>query len=161
MRKITECKFFVMKDNSGFSVYHFWDSKNEDTLCGSLKKRKSGIKNIEKWTVSDFPTGSSVCAFCRDANQYHKIIFPEVVNSHFLMNFGKHKGKRIEDVDDGYLYWIIGNCYFTEAVDAAKRELSFRGIKPLAIKPKDKKRWKIITFFRSLISKSSKVEATE
>ncbi len=27
-----------------------------------------------------------------------------------IMTFGKHRGKRIEEIPDDYLFWVLGNC---------------------------------------------------
>jgi hypothetical protein len=33
-----------------------------------------------------------------------------------LMPFGKHKGKKLEDIDESYLIWIIEKCNFASPI---------------------------------------------
>lgn len=42
------------------------------------------------------------------------------------LNFGKHKGEEVEDVDSGYLKWLAENCYDDEVATAADEEYRWR-----------------------------------
>lgn len=46
--------------------------------------------------------------------------------SEFVMSFGKHRGKSIEDVPSSYLRWVMENCDDTEALEAAENEYNYR-----------------------------------
>ncbi len=68
-----------------------------------------------------------------------------MAESLWIIPFGKHKGKPIEDVDRGYLEWLLEQDWFLEKFgkgkEAIEKELKFRDRFGAAPEPEADRHW--------------------
>ena len=51
---------------------------------------------------------------------------PKIKADNKVITFGKHKGKKWSEVDDGFLTWLISNFENKEIIEIAEKELAYR-----------------------------------